>query len=73
MSLKPTYPKKRYKIEFIDGQFVMSGPYIEGKDEVQVWMGKSARALANQAFDSGADEVAHNYDLGIVDSLGKLR
>lgn len=73
MSLKPTYPKKRYVIEFVNNQFTLSGPYIEGKEEVQVWLSDSPMKLSKLAFDAGADEVVHNYDLAIVDSVGKLR
>lgn len=74
MSLKPVYPKKRFKIEFIDGEFVMTGPYIDGNEgEVQVWKSPSPNPLATRAFDDKADEVVHNYDLALVDILGKLR
>ena len=74
MNLKRAYPKKCYKIEFIDNEFVMSGPFIDGENkDVQVWKNKNVRVLANQAFDMGADEVAHNYNLGVVDTFGNLR
>lgn len=77
MSLKPVYPKKRYVITFSkenNNCFAISGPHIDGKHEaVKVFLGPSANILARQAFDDGADEVKHDYDLGIVDMLGYFR
>lgn len=77
--LRNVYPKKRYKIEYIpspeDGfSFVMTGPYIdENTEQVKVWKGTKPSALSNKAFDDGADEVAHNYDLSLLDILGNMR
>jgi hypothetical protein len=74
MSLKRVYPKRRFEIELIDGEFVMTGPYIEGSDgPVKVWKSKNSKALARQAFDDNADEVAHNYDITLIDKTPGLK
>jgi len=68
MNLNPVYPKKRYVIEFIKEERLFS---ITSPDNIVV-RSTTPWQLSKMAFDDGADEVVHNYDLGIVDSVGRL-